>query len=355
MKELLFKIVRLALWGQPSEVCLHAEGFIRLLEIAEQQSVFGLVFDALKDLQVDGMEDKMPLFEAVGFYEQIKQQNGLSNKEIVNFVKLCDKNKLENIIVKGQTLEAIYPKRGVRQSGDIDFVIKRSQYNQFASVLGIELPKKLTEKEFEFERNSLSYELHTDLIAFARKRHKKVWNELMEKEWAQEHYVEIEGVNVRTLTPTVNAVYIFIHLFFHFIREGVSLRQMCDWVMALHHYKDEIDSERLKQILLDLDVFDAYCAFGTILVDKLGLPLKEFPVPINDKDRKWQERILDDIFRGGNFGMLNHEAKSSWKYKVETFCVALRNSFKYYMLCPTEVGGIIPRLVKVNLKILLKS
>ena len=73
----------------------------------------------------------------------------------------------------------------MRQSGDIDFLIKRLQYNQFAHVLGIELSKKLSEKEFEFERNFLQYELHTNLIEFARKRHQKTWNELMEKEWEQ--------------------------------------------------------------------------------------------------------------------------------------------------------------------------
>lgn len=65
-------------------------------------------------------------------------------------------------------------------------------------------------------------------------------------------------------------------------------------------------------------------------------------------------RILGDIFRGGNFGKLNHQARSSWKYKVETMGVAMRNSFRYYRLCPSEVGGMIPRLVKVNWKILIK-
>ena len=96
-----------------------------------------------------------------------------------------------------------------------------------------------------------------------------------------------------------------------------------------------------------------YCAIGTILEDELGLPKKEFPVSLDDNDRKWKGKILEDIFRGGNFGKLHHQAHSSWKFKVETMCVALRNSFRYYRLCPSEVGGMIPRLLKGNLKILL--
>lgn len=133
----------------------------------------------------------------------------------------------------------------------------------------------------------------------------------------------------------------------------MPLRQLCDWALVLHHYKDEIDRDMLMAILHELDLFDAYCAFETILVDKIGLSAKELAIPISDGDRKWQGTILGDIFRGGNFGKLNHQARSSWKYKVETMGVAMRNSFRYYRLCPSEVGGMIPRLVKVNWKILI--
>jgi hypothetical protein len=63
-----------------------------------------------------------------------------------------------------------------------------------------------------------------------------VWDSLIEKEWQEKYFVEIDGVKVRTLSPTLNAAYVFIHLFFHFIREGVSLRPFCDWAIVLHYY-----------------------------------------------------------------------------------------------------------------------
>lgn len=332
---------------------LSAMDFAYVVTLAEQQTVFALVMDALNDVQINDMEDKMPLYEAIGVMEQIKQQNRIVNAELADFSSICEANGLEYLMVKGQSIACLYPKPELRMSGDIDFLVHVSHFNfqDFAGALGVEIPK-MVEYEVGFDRNDIRYELHTSLRGWAKKKHQEVWDALIEKEWEQEHYAEIAGQKVRTLSPTLNAAYVFIHLFFHFIREGVSLRQMCDWAMVLHHYRGEIDRERLMQILLDLGLFDAYRVFGTILVDKLGLPIMEFPVPINDEDRKWQEKILDDIFRGGNFGMLNHEASSSWKYKAETFCVALRNSFKYYKLCPSEVGGMIPRLMKINIKVL---
>lgn len=179
-----------------------------------------------------------------------------------------------------------------------------------------------------------------------------VWDNLMEEEWQEKHYVEIDGVKVRTLSPTLNAAFVFIHLFFHFIREGVSLRQLCDWAIVLHHYKDEIDKNKLLDILSQLDMAKSYKAFGSILVDELGLPEDDFPIEIKEDDRQWKEKLLKDIFEGGNFGKLHHKAQNSWQFKIETLQLAIRNTLRYYRLCPSEIGGMIPRLVKGNLKIL---
>lgn len=353
MRELLFKILKSVLWGENYDGQLSAKEFHGVLSLAEEQTVFGLVMNAMNDVKIADMEDKMPLFEAIGVMELIKQQNKIVNIELADFASLCEKNGLGYIVFKGQTIGCMYPKPELRMSGDIDFVSNVTQKTQIAQILGVEIPE-MVEYEVAFDRNGIRYELHTSLREWAKKRHQKVCDKLLESEFQKACYVAIEGQKVRTLSPTMYAAYVFIHIFFHFIREGVSLRQLCDWAMVLHHYKDEIDRDELMQMLNGLDIYEAYCAFGTILVDKLELPLSEFPVPINDVDRKWQEKILEDIFRGGNFGKLNHQANTSWKYKAETFGVALRNSFKYYRLCPSEVGGMIPRLVKGNLKVLLK-
>lgn len=99
-------------------------------------------------------------------------------------------------------------------------------------------------------------------------------------------------------------------------------------------------------------MFDAFCALGTILIDCLGLPQNEFPFALDD-DRKWEEKILQDIFRGGNFGKQNHKATSELGYKFETMCLAIRNSFRYYKLAPSEMRMMIPKKVGINLRLLL--
>lgn len=365
MRELLFKLLRSALWGKALDSQLSAKEFRSVMSLAENQTVFGLAMEALKDVKIDDMKDRMPLYEAIGVMEQVKQQNRIANAELAEFSAICDKNGLEYLVVKGQTVACLYPKPEWRQAGDIDFLVPGPKFflrkatkverkvQDYADALGVEMPT-LIEKEVGFDRNGQRYELHTSLRTWAKKRHQKVWDALIEKEWEQEHHVEIEGVKVRTLTPTMNAAYIFIHLFFHFIREGVSLRQFCDWAMVLHRYREDIDRERLTTMLTELDLLEAYRAFGTILVDHLGLSAEEFPLELTDKDRRWKVRILEDIFEGGNFGKLRHRSQGAWRWKLETMGIALRNSFRYYRLCPSEVGGMIPRLVMGNMRILLK-
>ena len=363
--EQLLKIINYSLWNESSANILSYDDFVFILELAEQQTVLGLVFDVLKDKRIEGLTDKKTVFDAMAKVENIKRQDTIVNKELTEFADRCNQQEIDYIVVKGQTIGCLYPKNELRQAGDIDFMFPvepamerdknyEIQRSKMATIFPeVQLPERIMEGEVEFTRNGILYELHTSLRGWAKKRHQEIWDNLMEKAWQEKYFVEIDGVKVRTLSPTLNAAYVFIHLFFHFIREGVSLRQLCDWAIVLHHYNAEIDKDKLIRILLELDMFDAYCAIGTILVDELGLPKKEFPVSLDDNDRKWKEKILEDIFRGGNFGKLHHQAHSSWKFKVETMCVALRNSFRYYRLCPSEVGGMIPRLLKGNLKILL--
>lgn len=346
----LFSLLRNALWRIEKDMpkVLSEKEISSLITVAEEQTVSGLVVDAI--IRNDIKIPQYWVFEAVGIDTQTKLANKQLNDELKELVKLP---LMDYVVVKGQTIAAIYPEPLARMSGDIDFLVQ--DYHATKELLkkewGIDLPSKLVDREFAFEHGNATYEIHDQLIVFGSRKHQGYWDELLKRPCG---FVTIDGVQIPTLAPTVNAIYVFVHLFFHFLREGVSLRQFCDWAMVLHHYRDEIEREDLTTVLDQLELVKAYKALGCILVDDLGLPEEDFPYKLDEDDRKWHDKLLDDIFKGGNFGKLNHQANSTWKFKIETIGVALRNTFMYYHLCPSEVGGMIPRLMKVNLKILLK-
>lgn len=346
---LLFKLLRSALWGDAPIESITAEQFLQVIALANEQTVVGLVFDVLNNVQLDGMNDKMPIYETIGRIEQIKLQNIVQNKELAWFVCKCQEAGVDYLVVKGQTLAALYIKPELRQSGDIDFVtIQTSLMKQVFP--NVNIPVRLSEKEFAFNHHNITYELHCRLIDFGCRKHQQLWSDLEADELKKNFFINISGVEIRTLSPTINAAYLFLHLFFHLIREGVSLRQFCDWAVFLHTYNNQIDRQKLTSIMQHLDMLNGYKAFGSILVDELGLSEKEFPMKITEEDRTWKEVIINDLYKGGNFGKHNHKAKSVLGYKFETFRFAVKNSLKYYKLAPSEMRMMIPKMLWINLK-----
>ena len=346
----LFFLLQEALWGTPFREPIGPSEACQLIVMAKKQAVAGLVIDTLIKKEVS--MEQQTVFNAYAHLEKIKRRNLAMNTEVAEFSRLMAVANAECIIVKGQTLAALYPEPLVRMPGDIDFLVK--DYRQAADMLlthwGVELPKSLAEKEVVFTHGSTLYELHTYLINFGCGKHRTYWEQALSE--SNPAYVMIGGEQVPVMNPTLNAAYIFIHLFFHFIHEGIGLRHLCDWAVMLHHYANEIDRARLEEILRNVGLLEAFKAFGTILVDKLGMV--DFPLPLADKDRRMQSYVLSDILSGGNFGRGNRlVTKAGLKHKMETMLIVLKHSIRYVRLAPTEMCLMFYRRCMVNLKLLV--
>ena len=357
-EEVLFRLLQCELWGNKFDQDVTSQEIEEVLKLAKAQTVFGLVFNALVTNQVK--LDKKVLFKAIAIQNKIRQQNELLNQEMVDFFKQMDAHQIDYLVMKGQTLAVLYPHPEMRMSGDVDFLIK-ADYEKvrksFDSLFAISLPTlNAYEKEAAFERNGVLYELHTYLITFGSSQNSKYWDQLIADCWAQRYYVDILDSKIRILPPTLYSVYVFLHLFFHLIREGVGLRQFCDWAVFLNHYAQEIDTNLLQEILVKLDMLPAYRAFGSIAVSLLGLPAERFPFELTEKDQKWVHKIMQDVLKGGNFGKQNHQAKGvGLKFKLETALVSIRNVFAYYPLAPRDLRNYLIRLVKGNIVLYFKK
>lgn len=349
---ILLELLRNELWGEKVNVDANQQELEEVMRDAKEQTVFGLAFNALTVVGIP-MERKWML-QQIARFNKIRTKNDIVNREMLGFLALMDANKIDYMVMKGQTMAVLYPHPDVRTSGDVDFLVKEDYQEiqqKFNSCFGIVLPDKSRyDKDTAFRRNGVVYELHTYLITFGSSRNAKYWNKLIERSWNERCYVDVQGLKVRILPPTIYAVYVFLHLFFHFLREGVGLRQFCDWAVMLHHYSNEIDVATVGQILSELDMLKAYKAFGSVVVHTLGLPPDKFPYCLDQKDRKWGEKIVDDVMKGGNFGKNNHTVKHvGLKFKLETASVAFRNIFTYYPLAPRDIRNYFSRLIVGNI------
>lgn len=345
----LFGLLQQALWRTPFKGEITSKEAGELIDLAEKQAVSGLIINAL--IKKDVRMDQMKLFEAIGYLEQIKQGNQRMNREVAEFGRLMSGTNTEYVVVKGQTMAALYPEPLVRMSGDIDFLIH--DYQHTSKVLkehwGVVLPRQMLEKEVSFTHGEALYELHTYLIDFGSNKHKRYWERALTE--SKPATINIGGEEVKVIVPTLYTVYIFMHLFFHFVKEGLGLRQLCDWAVMMHHYAEEIDQKRLMEVLRNVGLLKAFLAFGTILVDKLGM--KDFPLALSEKDRKIQLRILKDIMQSGNFGRDKRKVTQvGIRYKLETMTLTLKNCMRYFSLAPKELMLIPYRRFEVNWRLM---
>lgn len=345
-----FALLRFALWGTTDGLPqqLDAETVEDILYEAGDQTVTGLVADALMNSGVQIPPSLIPKLYGTTF--KVEMANEQFNNALKEFVGL---GIPDYAVVKGQTIAALYPKPALRKPGDIDFIVR--DYALARTILSekwqVELPERLIEKEFAFVHNNIDYEIHDALIAFGSKRNQQYWDNLMQRPFST---VQVADTPVCTLEPTLYAAYVFIHLFFHFVREGIGIRHFCDWAVLLHHYQNQINNEELTSILKKLGFLDAYRAFGTIIVDYLGVNC--FHLELNDKDRKWANKILPHVLYGGNFGnSKKSDSLTSIGLKFHTFFRGVSVCCKYLPLAPTELLFTIPRYLRVNLRLILKK
>lgn len=333
-----FTLLREALWRKneslPNE--LSEEECITLFALAEKQAVFGLIIDSLMRNNVK--MPQMKVFEAIGTLEQLKNANRHVNEGVSDLHQLMKRYGVNYAVIKGQAVATCYPEPLLRQSGDIDYYSNSGYYDR--SMQAVKDMWKFapeihgSEKHADYDYKGNRYEAHFLLTDLHCKRRNDYLQSVIDSD--QRSTVTINGEKVRTFSPTLHSLYIFLHIYFHLIELGVGLRQCCDWAMMLHACKDEIDHEAIKRHLQALGMEKAYKACGAILVRDLGLPSDEFTYKLTDKDMRYADRILNVVFYRGNMGHYNKRGGfHGWKHKLESTGIKLSHFIKFYPLAPT--------------------
>lgn len=373
MEEKLFEILRGELWGTGLSFSeLSHEEYTDLIDMANKQTVTGLVGDCLIKNGVKlEREDALSLYAKM---KAIEKTNNRVNENLVSFVNFMERKGVDYIIVKGQVAGSFYPNPDARMSGDVDLYFVGDNYEKIKSLVEQRLGKQLSKlsdgKHVEFDVNGVVFELHNKLSQMATRKHQEYWDQMIDHAILEgTDTVTIAGKEIKTLSTTYNALYIFVHLFYHMTASGVGLRQLCDWAMILAQsaFQDSSSKFQVKNVndnvnanlnpnkksslnrediggssisgpLKELGYLKAYKAMGAFLVEYLGLPEEEFPFPLTEKDRKWVETIKKNILKSGNFGRSRRKMKSiGLLHSIESGWLILTQMFTFYRLAPKEV------------------
>lgn len=274
-----------------------------VFDTAKKQAVAGVAFFALEKLNGQGIRPPLSLlYEWIGFSEQIKAQNYLTNKRCIEITKLFADAGFRSCILKGQGNALMYDEPLSRTSGDIDIWIEgnRNEIRNFViskcpnahdGDLHIEFPI------FEDVPVEVHYKPSYSSIPQYNKRLKSWFQEQTAEQFS--HNVILGESEVCVPTPYFNVVQQMSHVMGHFFVEGIGLKQFIDYFYVLKTLYVEGCREDYVRLFKNLGLLKF--ARGVMWIEREVLGLEEKYLVCEPAERIGVV-ILKEIIKGGNFG-----------------------------------------------------
>ena len=273
--------------------------------LATEQSVLGLVLAGLEHSDVK--PPQVLLLQWIGEVQQIEQRNKAMNLFITDLFSKLRNEDIYALLIKGQGIAQCYEKSFWRPSGDVDLLLSEENYKKAKNLL---LPLSSSNKtEERYSRHlgmSIGHwyvEIHGSLRTGLSARVDKEVDFVQDSVFIGRNVRpwDNNGTLVFLPAPNEDVFLVFTHFIKHFYKEGMSLRQVCDWCRLLWAYRTEIKTDWLEQHLHKAGLMKEWQVFATLAVEYLGMPTETMPFinPNNNVDINKKGKKLMDFILGG--------------------------------------------------------
>ena len=361
----LLELVKAGLWGTSVDLSLFEEGKVdwnEMLSLSDQQTVLGIVADAVAELPQEKRPPKSIYFLMIKRTDELEKENIQMYQTIPSMVNSFYEKSIQVLLLKGQGVGLCYRNPYRRTTGDVDFFtgLSSGDYEKAKNVfkdLGVkaieEIPSK---KHCEYSVDGIKVELHGDIRLSISKQFDSRFREWMEKVLTTEDIVikKAGGTNRIFLPPyRFDAIFIFAHALNHYMTSGLGLRQLCDWMCYLTKNHEKINQEKLVEDIDYLGLTKFWKYFAVLAVERLGMEKELMPL-YDDNYSAYKDKLLSHIFSTGNFGYLQRKKQNIhdmkfWK-KLKTFYGQLFLYWDNLWLFPKETFHCFKYYVIKNIK-----
>lgn len=306
---ILLELIRGGLWGTEVSLsnCKDID-YSSVMQLAEEQSVVGLVTAGLERVEDVKISQQWSL-QFIGSTLQLEQLNKAMNDFVATLVGKMRTAGIYTLLVKGQGIAQCYEKPLWRACGDVDLFLSEENYAKAKEML-VPLASSV-EREYEREKHlgmtidGWVVELHGRLYCGLSSR--------IERELDDIYVDTFNGGNVRSwnnngvqvfqLGVENDVFYVFTHILQHFYKEGVGLRQICDWCRLMWTYREKMDVQKLKSRLKRAGIMTEWKAFYALASTYLGMPDIDSGFMCHDSrfDKK-ADKIMEFVLKAGNMG-----------------------------------------------------
>ena len=248
-----------------------------------------------------------------------------------SLVILLEKHQIPFVIIKGAAAAIFYPDPHLRAAGDVDFLVRRCDYERTAALLEDSGYKLAHEKNprghhYGYTYGGFSFELHHRLAVIKEKDEKLL--SLFEEGIMHCERQEIGNFQFPVLPPELNGLSLLFHINQH-LRSGLGLRQIIDWMMYIDHLPEDIWKGQVLPMLRQTGMEKLALTVTAMCQKYFGLR------EIVEKDDSYPcEELMDYVLEKGNFGRKGGEEEG----KIAS--VSLIASSPFRLLKRLQIGGM---------------
>lgn len=276
--EVFFTLLRAGLWGN-GNLNIRIDGttgWQEVYRLATEQSVLGLVLAGLEHSDVK--PPKELLLQWIGEVKLIEQRNKDMNAFVADLIEKLRKNEIYALLVKGQGVAQCYEKPLWRSCGDVDLFLSDENYKKAKDYL-ITFASSVEKEAGATQHLGMTIdgwvvELHGKLNGNLSSRVKYLLEGIKRESFygGQVRSWINEDTQIFLMKEENEILYGFIHFLNHFYKEGVGLRQICDWCRLLYTYRDSLNYGLLEQRIKRTGLVSEWKAFYNLASRYLGMP-----------------------------------------------------------------------------------
>ena len=367
-EELFLKLLSCALHSELPEARdftgLEEASWRRIHRLAASHAVPAFVGDRILTLPKEALPNRDMRLMIFSEIELTRRGNAYLTKALGQLQKTYEAAGLPFILLKGLSLGCFYPDAALRSGGDLDILFHSdADYERGNELLRKAGHKLHDDSEVRYGHTAFTYgrtivENHARAVFFDHKRHNRRFDALVQEAISSGSLITQHhgDYTIKTLPHELNVVYIFIHLFFHWLHWGVGFRQYSDWLLMMTKLKGQLDEEKILSMAKDLDILYPMQLFAQAAIRYLRVSPEIFPFPLLSEDDPHTEQIIRDVMHSGNFGFAQRpiKAQNKWVTNWRKFRFKMRRSRRLYAITPTHASRIIWGSVLGHLMLMIR-
>lgn len=279
--------------------------FDAALSLARKHTVFGVVGDALASLPEEALPKETLLSLQEDTVLLLRQNSELAACRAA-LCRFLAQAHIPAVILKGDSVAALYPTPDLRVAGDIDCLVAEHDLPAVGAYLeshGFAHIQKEGEHHEVYKKGLVEIELHRTVSGLPEGAVGARLAAYLADTLKTAGSAEIDGVQFPVADDFHQALILLLHMQQHMREGGLGLRQVADW--ALFAYKGLSEKTRAPLIaaLKEVGLYRFAAAVTLTCVRHLGLP--PTANPFEGGDAAQADALFADFMASGNFGRGN--------------------------------------------------